>query len=85
MNEGYSKRNKMRANFQNTKKGDKVLFSKKEPFHHWFIDRIENAKNLDKTKVYTVNEISVASSSTSVTLDEMGGLEYELSWFDKYE
>jgi hypothetical protein len=73
----------MRANFQNTKKGDKVIFSKEEPFYHWFFDRIENAKNLDKTKVYTVNEISVASSSTSVTLDEMGDLKYELSWFDK--
>jgi len=73
----------IRANFQNTKKGDKVIFSKEEPFHHWFTDRIENAKALDKTKTYTVNEISVASSSTGVTLEEMGDLEYELSWFDK--
>ena len=72
-----------RANYQNTTKGDKVIFTKEEPFYHWFTDRIENAKALDKTKTYTVNEISVASSSTGVTLEETGDLQYELCWFDK--
>ena len=73
----------MKADYKNTKKGDKVIFAMEEPFHHWFKDRVENAKALDKSKKYTVNEISVASSSTSVTLEETGDLKYELCWFQK--
>lgn len=73
----------MRANFKNTKKGDKIVFKEASP--HWFIDRVENAKQLEKEKVYTVKEISVASSSTGVTLEETGDLIYELGWFDKIE
>ena len=37
----------------------------------------------EEGKTYTVKEISVASSSTGVTLEETGELVYELGWFDK--
>jgi len=73
----------MRATYQNTKKGDKIIFKESGP--HWFRDRIENAKKLEVGKPYTVKEISVASSSTSVTLEETENLKYELGWFEKLE
>lgn len=73
----------MRANFQNTKKGDKIIFKQAGP--HWFTDRVENAKKLEEGKEYTVTNISIASSSTGVTLKETGDLIYELCWFDVKE
>ena len=72
-----------RANYKNTKKGDKITFKEVGP--HWFIDRVENAKKLQSGKEYTVKKISVASSSTSVILEETGDLAYELGWFEKHE
>jgi hypothetical protein len=71
----------MRADYKNTKVGDQVVFKKSTK--HWFIDREENAKKLRAEKTYTVKEISVASSSTGVTLEETDELVYELGWFDK--
>ena len=71
----------MRATYQNTKKGDKIVFKESGP--HWFRDRIENAKKLEAGKEYIVKSISVASSSTGVTLEEAEELVYELGWFDK--
>jgi hypothetical protein len=73
----------MRATYQNTKKGDKIVFKESGP--HWFLDREENGKKLEKGKTYTVKKISVASSSTGVTLEETGDLRYELGWFNVYE
>jgi hypothetical protein len=70
----------MRADYKNTRSGDKIIF--KEAGSHWFRDRIENAKKLERGKEYTVKEISVASSSTSVVLEETGDLRYELGWFE---
>jgi hypothetical protein len=70
----------MRADYKNTKHGDKIVFKESGP--HWFRDRIENAKKLEEGKTYTVKEISVASSSTGVTLEETEELVYELCWFD---
>jgi hypothetical protein len=72
----------MRADYKNTKIGDKIIF-KKAGTWHYFKDRIENAKKLEEGKTYTVKEISVASSSTGVKLEETEELEYELCWFDK--
>jgi hypothetical protein len=72
----------MRADYKNTKRGDKIIF-KKAGTWHYFKNRIENANKLEVEKVYTVKEISVASSSTGVKLEETGELEYELGWFDK--
>jgi hypothetical protein len=72
----------MRADYKNTKRGDKIIF-KKVGTWHYFKNRIENANKLEVEKVYTVKEISVASSSTGVKLEETGELEYELGWFDK--
>jgi len=74
---------KMRATYQNTKKGDKIVFKEAGP--HWFLDRINNAKKLEAGKTYTVKEILVASSSTGVTLEETGDLMYELGWFETLE
>jgi hypothetical protein len=74
----------MRADFKNTKYGDKIIF-KKAGAWHYFIDRVENAKKLEEGKEYTVTNISVASSSTGVTLKETGDLVYELCWFDVKE
>jgi len=71
----------MRADYKNTKRGDKIVFKKAGEWHY-FRDRIENAKKLEEGKTYTVKEISVASSSTGVTLKETGDLVYELCWFD---
>jgi hypothetical protein len=73
----------MRAIYQNTKKGDKIIFKEAGP--HWFLDREENGKKLEKGETYTVKKISVASSSTGVTLEETGDLRYELGWFNVYE
>jgi MoaA/NifB/PqqE/SkfB family radical SAM enzyme len=70
----------MRADFKNTKVGDQIVFKKAGEWHY-FKDRIENAKKLEEGKIYTVKEISVASSSTGVKLEETGELEYELCWF----
>jgi hypothetical protein len=70
----------MRADYKNTRSGDKIIFKEAGP--HWFRDRIENAKKLKRGKEYTVKEISVASSSTSVVLEETGDLRYELGWFE---
>ena len=74
----------MRANYKNTKRGDKIIFKKAGEWHY-FKDRIENAKKLEEGKSYTVKEISVASSSTGVTLEETEELVYELGWFDVKE
>lgn len=71
----------MRADYKNTKHGDKITFKKAGEWHY-FRDRIENAKKLEEGKTYTVKEISVASSSTGVKLEETEELEYELCWFD---
>ena len=67
------------ATFTNTKVGDKIKFRKAGP--HWFTDRIENAKKLVSGEVYTVKEITVASSSTGVILEETNE-KVELGWFD---
>lgn len=74
----------MRADYKNTKRGDKIIFKKAGEWH-FFKDRIENAKKLEEGKTYTVKEISVASSSTGVTLEETDELVYELCWFDLKE
>ena len=71
----------MRADSKNTKHGDKIVFKKAGEWHY-FKDRIEKAKMLEEGKTYTVKEISVASSSTGVTLEETEELVYELGWFD---
>ena len=70
------------ATYLNTKVGDKIEFRKAGP--HWFTNRIENAKKLVPGQVYTVKKISVASSSTAVTLKETDE-EVELTWFDIIE
>jgi hypothetical protein len=70
----------MRADYKNTKHGDKIVF-KKAGTWHYFKDRIENAKKLVSGQVYTVKKISVASSSTGVILEETNE-EVELTWFD---
>ena len=69
----------MRADFLNTKVGDKIVF--KSVGRHWFTNRINNAMKLTPGQVYTVKEISVASSSTGVVLEETNE-ETELGWFD---
>jgi hypothetical protein len=74
----------MRADYKNTKVGDQIVFKKAGDWHY-FLNRIENAKKLEAGKTYTVKEISVASSSTGVKLEETGELEYELCWFDIIE
>ena len=74
--------NKSYATFTNTKVGDKIKFREAGP--HWFTDRIENAKKLVSGDVYTVKEISVASSSTGVILEETNE-KVELGWFDVIE
>ena len=74
----------MRADYKNTKRGDKIIFKKAGEWHY-FKDRIENAKKLEEGKTYTVKEISVASSSTGVRLEETEDLVYELGWFDVKE
>jgi len=73
----------MRADYKNTKIGDKIIF-KKAGTWHYFKDRIENAKKLEEGKTYTVKKISVASSSTGVILEETNE-EVELTWFDIIE
>ena len=72
----------MRADYKNTKVGDKIRF--RESTMHWFINRIENAKKLVSGQFYTVKQISVASSSTGVILEETNE-EVELTWFDIIE
>ena len=72
----------MRANFQNTKVGDKIIFKEAGP--HWFLNRIENAKKLISEQAYTIKEIHVASSSTGVVLEETNE-EVELCWFEILE
>jgi hypothetical protein len=71
-----------RADFMNTKVGDKIVFNKSGP--HWFTNRVENAKKFIKGQVYTVKEISVASSSTGVEVEEIDGM-VELCWFNRHE
>ena len=71
----------MRADYKNTKHGDTIIFQNAGEWHY-FRDRIENAQKLEEGKTYTVKEISVASSSTGVTLEETEELVYELGWFD---
>jgi len=70
------------ATFVNTKIGDKIRFREVGP--HWFTDRIENAKKLVHGQIYTVKEITVASSSTGVILEETNE-KVELGWFDIIE
>ena len=72
----------MRADFKNTKVGDKIKFVKAGP--HWFRNRAENGEKLNAGQVYTVKKISVASSSTAVILEETNE-EVELTWFDIIE
>lgn len=67
------------ATYTNTKVGDKIVFRKSTK--HWFLNREENAKKLVSGQVYTVKKISVASSSTAVTLEETNE-DVELTWFD---
>ena len=72
----------MRANYVNTKAGDKVRFMGTEIF--WFTNMIEDANNLLKVgEIYTVASTSIASSWTGVTLTETGDKKYNLFWFDK--
>jgi hypothetical protein len=71
----------MRADYKNTKAGDKIKFVKAGP--HWFTNRAENGEKLNAGDVFTVKKINVASSSTEVILEETGDLGYELGWFDK--
>ena len=73
----------MRADFKNTKVGDKIKFVKAGP--HWFRNRVENGEKLNPGDVFTVKKINVASSSTEVILEETGDLGYELGWFEKLE
>jgi hypothetical protein len=68
-----------RADFMNTKVGDKIVFNESGP--HWFTNRVENAKKFVEGQVYTVKDISVASSSTAVEVEEIEG-EVELGWFN---
>jgi len=49
---------------------------------HWATDLIANAeRDLDLGEVYTLREIMVYSSSTSITLEETGST-YSLAWFE---
>jgi len=70
----------MRADYKNTKVGDKIKFVKAGP--HWFRNRVENGEKLNAGDVFTVKKINVASSSTEVILEETGDLGYELMWFE---
>ena len=72
----------MRANYLNVEKGSEIVFKGSQP--HWFTNRIENAKKFTIGEIYTVKEVSVASSSTAVIVEEVDG-EVELGWFDIYE
>ena len=69
----------MRADYKNTRAGDKIKFVKAGP--HWFKSRAENGEKLNPGDVFTVKKINVASSSTEVILEETG-LGYELGWFE---
>ena len=69
----------MRADYKNTRAGDKIKFVKAGP--HWFKSRAENGEKLKAGDVFTVKKINVASSSTEVILEETG-LGYELGWFE---
>lgn len=71
----------MRANYKNTKVGDKIKFVKAG--WHFLKNREDNGKTLNPGDVFTVKKINVASSSTEVILEETGDLGYELGWFDK--
>ena len=72
----------MRADYKNTRAGDKIKFVKAGP--HWFKSRAENGEKLKAGDVFTVKKINVASSSTEVILEETG-LGYELGWFEHLE
>jgi hypothetical protein len=61
--------------------GDKVKFIGVRSF--WFVDMIENGKKLGIGEVYTISEVTEASSWTGVKLRETEELRYNLSWFDK--
>lgn len=62
------------------KTNDKVKYTGVRQF--WFLDMMKNAEdNLDKESVYTIDTISLASSSTIITLKETGKLKYSASWF----
>jgi hypothetical protein len=54
--------------------GDKVKIGKIRAF--WFIDMVDNAKRLNKDKVYTISTVEVASSWTGITLKETGDIKY---------
>jgi hypothetical protein len=71
--------NTKRADFNNTRPGDRVVFVEAGP--QWFLNRIENARHLVPGQTYTVKALRVASSNTAVTLQETGDLDYELGWF----
>lgn len=70
-------------NYNNANIGDKVKFVGKNSNYFWYVNLIENSKKLDKKKEYTISEISIASSWTSVKLLETGDLQYNLGWFEK--
>ena len=55
----------MRADYKNTKRGDKIVFKKAGEWHY-FIDRIENAKKLEEGKIYTVKNFYSLISSSSI-------------------
>lgn len=59
--------------------GDKVKFVKVKPF--WFIDMIENAKNLIVGREYTIKSVKINSSWICVKFKETGELEFNYSWF----
>jgi hypothetical protein len=71
--------NTKRADFKNTKPGDRIEFVEVGP--HWFLDRVQNAEGLVSGQEYTVKAIEVGSSNTAVTLLETGDLIFELGWF----
>ncbi len=70
-------------NYNTAKIGDKIKFVGKNSNYFWYVNLIENSKKLDKKKEYTISEICLASSWTSVKLEETGDLEYNLGWFEK--
>jgi len=77
----------MRANYQNSKPGDKVKLIHSGKFWNFFTDRTKNGEELSKEpeQILTIKKISVASSSTGVRFEEKGEKQYELGWFEKVE
>lgn len=59
--------------------GGKVEFIKTGPF--WFLDMIANGDKLTKGQIYTVSEVTIASSWTGIKLVETGEARYAAHWF----